>query len=429
MGLADLPFFVLYMVVIGIIAWPLLILILVLVLAYALAGAVLQARINRLGKEAEQAGTAKLALMGDVLGALDVLRTVPAAHFVLRRWRAAAGNSAGVEARRRLLVSHAGTLAAALSGLTLVAVLTLGAYLIDSRMLTIGGLIAVSMLSSRAMAMVAGLFGLLAKWNEFRRTSARVEASLASVPDTARVDKPEAAGRIDVIGLTRQYAGRPVALDKVAFSLAPGERVGLLGRPGSGKSTLLRCMAGLGQPDAGQILIDGVALSDIAASDRARWLAYKAQDPVLFAATLDENLRVSGCRPESPRFTQALWASGLDDELRSGRMTLGMAIAERGANLSGGQRQKVALARVLAQQASILLLDEPTLGLDPDGERQFAERLPELLGDGVLVVSTHSVVLLSVVQRVIALDAGRIVADGSKERILRVGAGKIKAAG
>jgi ATP-binding cassette subfamily B protein/ATP-binding cassette subfamily C protein LapB len=220
-----------------------------------------------------------------------------------------------------------------------------------------------------------------------------------------------------------------VALDKVAFSLAPGERVGLLGRPGSGKSTLLRCMAGLGQPDAGQILIDGVALSDIAASDRARWLAYKAQDPVLFAATLDENLRVSGCRPESPRFTQALWASGLDDELRSGRMTLGMAIAERGANLSGGQRQKVALARVLAQQASILLLDEPTLGLDPDGERQFAERLPELLGDGVLVVSTHSVVLLSVVQRVIALDAGRIVADGSKERILRVGAGKIKAAG
>jgi ABC-type transport system involved in cytochrome bd biosynthesis fused ATPase/permease subunit len=87
------------------------------------------------------------------------------------------------------------------------------------------------------------------------------------------------------------------------------------------------------------------------------------------------------------------------------------------------------LARVLAQQASILLLDEPTLGLDPDGERQFAERLPELLGDGVLVVSTHSVVLLSVVQRVIALDAGRIVADGSKERILRVGAGKIKAAG
>jgi ABC-type bacteriocin/lantibiotic exporter with double-glycine peptidase domain len=123
-----------------------------------------------------------------------------------------------------------------------------------------------------------------------------------------------------------------------------------------------------------------------------------------------------------------LWVSGLDDELRSGRLTLGMAIAERGANLSGGQRQKVALARVLAQAAHILLLDEPTLGLDPDGERQFAERLPELLGDGVLIVSTHSPALLSVVQRVIALDAGRIVADGPKDRILRVGAGKIQVA-
>jgi ATP-binding cassette subfamily B protein/ATP-binding cassette subfamily C protein LapB len=429
MGLADLPFFVLYMVVIGVIAWPLLLLVLVLVLCYSLGAAVLQMRINRLGKEAEQAGTAKLVLMGDTLGALDVLRTVPAAHLVLRRWRAAAATSAGVEARRRLLVSHAGTMAAALSALTLVAVLTLGAYLIDARMLTIGGLIAASMLASRAMAMVASLFGLLSKWNDFRRTASRVEASLAPVPAAGRVDKPEAAGRIDVLGLTRRYAGRPVALDNVNLSFAPGERVGLLGRPGSGKTTLLRCLAGLATPDAGQVLIDGLALTDIAGSDRARWLAYKAQEPTLFAGTLDENLRVSGCRPESQRYTQALWASGLDDELRSGRMTLGMAIAERGANLSGGQRQKVALARALAQSSRILLLDEPTLGLDPDGERQFAERLPEMLGDGLLIVSTHSAVVLSVVQRVIALDAGRVVADGPKDRILRVGAGKLQAAG
>lgn len=429
MGLADLPFFVLYMVVIGIIAWPLLLLVMVLVLIYALAGAVLQMRTNRLGSEAEQAGTAKLALMGDTLEALDVLRTVPDAHLVLRRWRAAAAASADVESRRRLVVSHVATIATTFSAVTMVAVLTVGAYLIEARMLSVGGLIAASMLAGRAMGMVASLYSLLSKWNDFRRTASRVEASLAPVAQTSRVAKPEAAGRIDVLGVSRRYQGRPAALDNVSFSVVPGERIGLLGRPGSGKTTLLRQIAGLGEADSGQVLIDGVALCDIDRSDRNRWLAYKAQEPTLFAGTLDENLRVSGCSPDAARFTSALWVSGLDDELHSGRMSLGMAIAERGANLSGGQRQKVALARALAQPSRILLLDEPTLGLDSDGERQFAERLPGLLGDGVLIVCTHSVVLLSVVRRIIALDAGRIIADGPRDRILRVGPAKIQAAG
>jgi ATP-binding cassette subfamily B protein/ATP-binding cassette subfamily C protein LapB len=174
-------------------------------------------------------------------------------------------------------------------------------------------------------------------------------------------------------------------------------------------------------PDQGQILIDGLDQRDIAPADRARWMAWKSQDPALFAGTLEENLRVSGSASGSERLRLAMWTSGLEDEFNSGRMSLGMRLDERGSNLSGGQRQKVALARTFAQPCRILLLDEPTLGLDPDTERQLAERLPGLLGPGdLLIMTTHSAIMLNMVNRVIALDGGRIVADGPREQLLRM---------
>jgi ABC-type bacteriocin/lantibiotic exporter with double-glycine peptidase domain len=224
-----------------------------------------------------------------------------------------------------------------------------------------------------------------------------------------------------VIGLDKKYEGRPAALENVSVTIAPGERIALLGRPGAGKTTLLRCLAGICKPDSGQILIDGLALDDIARADRMRWMAYKSQDPELFAGTLEDNLRIAGGR-DSKRVSEAIWASGLDVELKSGRMTLGMHLSERGSNLSGGQRQKVALARVLAQPCRILLLDEPTLGLDPESERLLAERLPRLLGSTtVLIMTTHSAIMLETVQRIIALDGGKVVADGLREKLVTIG--------
>ena len=227
-------------------------------------------------------------------------------------------------------------------------------------------------------------------------------------------------GNITVIGLGKHYEGRPAALESVSFSIVPGERIALLGRPGAGKSTLLQCLGGLCRPDTGQILLDGLALDDIARFDRVRWMAYKAQDPAVFAGTLEDNLRISGCSDRN-RLSEAIWASGLENEFNSGRMSLGMRLDERGSNLSGGQRQKVALARVFAQPSSILLLDEPTLGLDPESERMLAERLPKLLdSSAVLIMTTHSAIMLETVRRIIALDGGRVVADGLREQLVTI---------
>lgn len=422
LALADLPFLVLYLVAVGMIAWPLLIASSLLVLLYAGMGYALQLRSNRLGKEAEQQNTRKLTYMGELLGSLDVVRTVPSSGIFLRRWRDLSDGTADVEGQRRLAASHANTLAAGMMTFSTVTILVAGAYLIEGRNLTVGGLIACNLLTARAMSLVTSLFMVLGKWQDFQRAAARMEDSLETVIAHDCTPRPTVIGTISVIGLSKNYPGRPIALAAVSMTVAPGERIALLGRPGAGKTTLLRCLAGLCKPDSGQILIDGLALEDIARLDRARWMAWKSQDPALFAGTLEDNLRVAGSAAASERFVQALWASGLDDELKSGRLTLGMQLEERGSNLSGGQRQKVALARALAQPCRILLLDEPTLGLDPESERLLAERLPTLLGPtDVLIMTTHSAIMLGVAQRVVALDGGRIVADGPREKLVRVG--------
>ena len=419
LSIADIPFLLLYLIVIGIVSWPLMIVAIILVLLYAGVGLLLQRRQNNLSKEAEQKNTLKLSFMGETLGCLDVVRTSPGAGTFLRRWRELAEQSTSFDTKRRLAVQQMGMFSSIMQTVTTVVVLTTGVYLIHAQVLSTGKLIACNLLASRAMALVASLFAVTGKWQDFIRSAARMENSLEAVAERECTPRPKVVGNISVIGLGKHYEGRPPALETVAFSIAPGERIALLGRPGAGKSTLLQCLGGLCRPDTGQILIDGLALDDIARFDRVQWMAYKGQDPAVFAGTLEDNLRISGCK-DLNRFTEAIRASGLENEFKSGRMSLGMQLEERGHNLSGGQRQKVALARAFAQPSQILLLDEPTLGLDPESERMLAERLPKLLDDSILIMTTHSPIMLQIVQRIIALDSGKIVADGPREKLLKI---------
>jgi len=420
LAIADIPFLLLYLTVIGIIAWQLMIVALFLVLLYAATGLLLQSRIINLSKEAELNNTRKLSFMGEILGCLDVVRTIPCSGAFLRRWRDLTEQSANYDTKRRLAANHLGMFSSIMQTGTTVVILAAGVYLIHAQVLSIGKLIACSLLSGRAMALVASLFAVAGKWQDFIRSAARMESSLEAVVERECPPRPDIVANISVIGLGKKYEGRPAALETVSFSVTPGERIALLGRPGAGKSTLLQCLAGLCRPDTGQILIDGLALDDIARFDRVKWMAYKAQDPAVFAGSLEDNLRISGCTDRN-MFSEAIWASGLENEFKSGRMSLGMRLDERGSNLSGGQRQKVALARAFAQPSRILLLDEPTLGLDPETERLLAERLPKLLHSAaVLVMTTHSPIMLQMVQRIIALDGGRVAADGPREKLVTI---------
>lgn len=421
LALADLPFLVLYLLAVAIIAWPLLIVASLLVALYTVLGYLFQNRSNQLAKEAEKENTLKLSYMGEVLNSLDVVRTVPNSASFLNRWQNHSATTAEVDGQRRLAATHSNNLSAFMVTFSSVVMLIAGAYLIEARSLSVGGLIACNLLTARAMGLVSSLFMVLGKWQDFGRAAQRMEANLKPIENRVLTPRESIIGNINIINLSKHYPDRPISLDKVSIKINAGERIALLGKPGAGKTTLMRCLAGLNSASSGQILFDGLEIKDIAASDRAKWLAWKSQDPNLFAGTLEENLLAAGVTANDERFTKALWASGLLEEINSGRMSLGMMLSEQGANLSGGQRQKVALARAFAQPCRILLLDEPTLGLDPDGERLLAERLPQILDkDDVLIMTTHSAVMLSAAKRVVALDGGKIVADGDREKLLKI---------
>lgn len=421
LALADLPFLVLYLLAVAMIAWPLLIVASLLVALYTVLGYLFQNRSNQLAKEAEKENTLKLSYMGEVLSSLDVVRTVPNSASFFSRWQTHSATAATIDGQRRLASTHSNNLSAFMVTFSSVVMLIAGAYLIEARALSVGGLIACNLLTARAMGLVSSLFMVLGKWQDFSRAAERMEANLRPIENRVLTPRENIAGNINIINLSKQYPDRPISLDQVSLKINAGERIALLGKPGAGKTTLMRCLAGLNSANSGQILFDGLEIKDIAASDRAKWLSWKSQDPNLFAGTLEENLLAAGVTANDERFEKALWASGLLEEINSGRMSLGMMLAEQGSNLSGGQRQKVALARAFAQPCRILLLDEPTLGLDPDGERLLAERLPQILGkDDVLMMTTHSAIMLGAAKRVIALDGGKVVADGDRERLLKI---------
>src|SRR6185369_10551272 len=229
LSVADIPFLLLYLGVTGIIAWQLMIVVMILVLLYAAAGLLLQARQNNLSKEAEVNNTRKLSFMGETLGSLDVVRTAPGAGAFLRRWRELTEQSTRSDARRRLAVLQIGMLSSSTYTVTTVVMLTAGVYLIHAQLLSSGGLIASTLLANRAMALVASLFAVTGKWQDFKRAAARMENSLEAVVERECTPRPAIAGNISVIGLGKHYEGRPAALETVSFSIAPGERVALLG--------------------------------------------------------------------------------------------------------------------------------------------------------------------------------------------------------
>ena len=217
------------------------------------------------------------------------------------------------------------------------------------------------------------------------------------------------------------YAGaeRP-ALSEVSLAIAPGERVGVIGAVGSGKSTLVRLLAGLYAPTEGAALVDGLHMRQLPPAALRAAIALAPQDATLFSGTLRENIAFGAPAATDDEIVRAARAGGADALARAHPLGYDMPVAERGRNLSGGQRQMVALARALLRPPRVLLLDEPTSAMDSASEAAFQDRLAAAMrehGFGV-VISTHRMRLLDIADRLICLERGRVALDGPKAEVL-----------
>lgn len=427
-ALSDVPFLLMIFLVIGVISWQLLVVVAVWVFIYVSVGSVLKNRTTHINKKVSDLQANKLALLTDAMSSLDALRTSHAGHALQHKFAQASDELADNNNWLRLEMMVQTHWAQAVYLLSYVSLLVTGSYLVFGQTITVGAMMAVSMLSGRTLGAAGQVLMSLGRWHELQQ-SLQILAPYLSVSinemseQTLHRPSTSIEGHIAIHQVAHNFANGNVALRELNLKITPGERVALVGRPGSGKSTLLRIMAGSVEPTQGEVRVDHVALHSIAPNDRFGWLGFKPQEAPLMAGTLEHNilLNIAPDATQAQRMAalqRALFHACLDQDLNAGTLSLDHDIEEYGANLSGGQRQKVALARVFATNPKVMLLDEPTNGLDTETENLIVERFNQLQGITLVVVS-HNARLLSMTQRLIVLEQGLVIADGLTEKMLK----------
>jgi len=422
-ALIDLPFAFLFLLVILWISWPLVFLPIVGGIAIIVYSYIVQHKMHELSDSTFRATALRNATLVESLTALETIKAQSAEGQMQEKWERTAAFLARVSSELRLLSSSAINGTMTLQQITNLATVVAGVYLIHANMLTMGGLIACTMLLGRAMAPLGQIVGLLMQYHNARLSLTSLEQTMSKPTErsgeTAFVHRPEIHGDIEFRDVTFAYGaqGEP-ALKSVSFRIKAGEHVAVIGRVGSGKTTLHKLMLGLFAPDEGAVLVDGVDLRQLDPADLRRNVGYVGQDSMLFFGTLRENIAIGAPYADDRAIIEAAAVGGLTEFVNRHPQGFDMQIGERGESLSGGQRQGVAIARAVLLDPPILLLDEPTSAMDFTSEAQFKERLHQLATGKTLVVVTHRTSLIDLADRIIVIDAGRIVADGPRNSVV-----------
>ncbi|ABE42265.1 type I secretion system permease/ATPase [Polaromonas sp. JS666] len=419
----DLPFALIFMIVIGWISWPMLIPLGVgalIMLLYALA---VQGRMHELAETTYRAAAQRNATLIEGLVGFETLKALGAESAIQHKWEKSAALLARVGAQLRLLSSTSSNTSAFVQQLISLVIVIIGVYVIAERELTVGGLIACTMLASRAMAPVGQVAGLLVQYH----TAATALTSLNEMmardverpDDTTFISRGHLKGAIDFRDVSFNYPGQDTpSLRNLTFSIKPGEKVAILGRIGSGKTTLEKLILGLYRPTAGAVLVDGVDLRQLDPAELRRQIGYVQQDVMLFYGSLRDNITLGSPLAEDADIVKAAEIGGIIGLVNQHPQGFDMLVGERGESLSGGQRQGVAIARAVINDPPILLLDEPTSSMDYSSEEDIKRRLKEFsVGKTVLLIS-HRTSVLELADRIIVMDGGRIVADGPKDQVV-----------
>ena len=423
-ALIDLPFFLLFVVIIMLIAWPMAIPVLlgaVLVVLYALS---VQARMRQLSEVSSQASAQRNSGLIESLSSVETLKSFNATSRMQARWEQATQFLAGCSGKQRLLGMSVGALASWVQQLVAVSMIIVGVYLVIDGQLSQGGLIAAYMLSSRAMAPISQTASLLTQYYQAATALESVEQIMAHeqerAPGKQLVSRPHLRGEIELRNVSFSYPDEQrSALNGITVHIRAGERVGILGCNGSGKTTLEKLILGLYRPTSGQVLIDGVHLEQIDPAELRRSIGYVPQEVQLLSGSVYDNVTLGLDRPSTERLHQAIHIAGLNTLVGNHADGLAMPVGERGNRLSGGQRQAVAVARAVMTDSSMLLLDEPTSAMDSALENHVRKALMQFSQGRTLLLITHRVSLLDMVDRLIVMDAGRIIADGPKQKVLQ----------
>ena len=421
----DAPFGFFFLLIIMAIAGPIVALVALVFFLFSLGlGLIFRRQIEQHTKNSSALTNMKLGLLVEAVEGAESIKAAGAGWQMLSRWDYMNRQSVDDDAKTRHYSETSSYLAGFMQQMSYVLLIGTGAYLAaTTTTLTTGGIIACSILSGRVLAPIGMLPGLIVQWGYAKIALANLERVFALERDNHEVARPlspdTVKGRYHVAALRFAYRGveNTVAIERLMIE--PGEKVGILGAVGSGKSTLLKLLAGLYKPQQGQILLDGLDLQHISRLLLSEHLGYLPQKIHLFAGTIRDNLLLGITGITEATIVAACEATGLIGLIASHPKGLDLPITEGGAGVSGGQKQLIAITRLLLSRPSIWLLDEPTASMDEGHEQRVLSVLKKTITPAqTLVLVTHKPVLLGLVNRLIILTPAGIIMDGPRDAVL-----------
>ena len=419
----DLPFSLLFIIVIGWIAWPLVLPFVIGVVVLVIYSTAVQGKMHDLAQTSYRAGAQRNATLVEGLVGVETLKAMGAEANVQHKWETSTALLARVSTQLRLLSASATNGANWVIQLVTLIVMIIGVHLISEGELSVGGLVACYMLSARAMAPIGRIAGLLVQYH-----TAATSLESADGLMNRECERPQGAnfiarkgfnGEIEFRDVVFNYPAQEIAaLNGISFRIKAGEHVAIIGRVGSGKTTLEKLILGLYRPTSGAVMIDGIDVRQLDPAELRRHIGYVPQDPILFYGSLRENITYARTQADDAEVLRAVTISGLSEYVNTHPQGFDMMVSERGESLSGGQRQSVAIARAVIHDPPVLLLDEPTASMDHTTEEEIKLSLKDFAQGKTMLVITHRTPLLALVDRIIVIDGGRIVADGPKEQVI-----------
>jgi ATP-binding cassette subfamily C protein LapB len=426
----DLIFAVLFIGILFTIAGPLAWIPLVMLPIMIALGLVLQRPLDRAMKRMQAESAARHGVLVESLAGLETVRATGAESRMQTAWERSVAATARSGEDVHFWASLSLTSANTAQQLTSLLLIVIGVFLILDGKLTVGALVAANMLAGRVLAPIAGIASVITRGTQTLSALKSIDRIMSlereRSPQRAYVSRKIENGRIAFENVSFSYPNAPSkALEKVSFKIEGGERIGIIGRVGSGKTTVGRLLLAFYEAEEGRILIDGIDSRQYDPSDLRAGIGFAMQDTDLFFGKLRDNIALGKPEATDEEVLAAARLSGVESFIAGHPMGYDMPISEGGRSLSGGQKQAIGLARVLIRKPRVLFLDEPTAHFDIRSEAEFLERLKAIRDERMtIIISTHRLSLLNMVDRLLLFDNGRLVADGPRDKVLALLQGK-----
>jgi ATP-binding cassette subfamily C protein LapB len=423
-SVTDLLFALLFIIILWFIAGPLALIPLAMLPIMIVVGLLLQRPLDRAMRRLMSQSAARHSVLVESLSGIETIRASGAEARMQTQWE----RSVAAAARSSEDVNFWSSLAVAASNtsqqLTSLLIVIIGVFLILSGQISVGALVAANMLAGRVLSPISSIAAVFTRATQTLMALQSIDQLMKlereRPPERAYVARTLQSGQIAFENVSFQYPNSTThALEQVSFKIGHGERVGIIGRIGSGKTTVGRLLAGFYEPEGGRILVDGVDLRQYDPTDLRTGVGFVLQDTDLFFGKVRDNIAFGRPGASDEEILEAARLAGVEDFIAKHPLGYDMPIAEGGRSISGGQKQAIGLARILIRKPKILFLDEPTAHYDVRSEAEFLDRLKKLTGgDTTIIVSTHRLSVLSLVDRLLVFDQGKLIADGPREKVL-----------